>query len=601
MITRSIETKSYLRNCVSHAAVVEIEKFHIVLKTWAPVKRRMEISSADSAMFEQAERMKEGTLIEGSLRIDVCAEGIFRVRYAQGSDIPENTTPMVVGTFPSPDLCHITHTSETIVITTTKCRAVIHLTPYSLQIFDLEGRCNASIGGREKNYFNNWDTANTGICYDSATGTGLAVENFALSHDEAIYGFGEKFIKLNKTGQTLDMDMADAIGVATPKSYKNIPFFVSTKGYGVFFNHSSLMTFWVGSMSAFDIQASIQENFLDYYIFTGSIKEILKSYTDLTGKGFLPPKWSFGFWQSKISYSSAEETLEIAKKMRENQLPCDVIHLDTYWFEKDWYCNLEFDRERFPYPKEYFEAMNQLGMKISLWQLPYIPEGSALFEELKSIDGFVKRTDGSIYDAKICFTEGFKGVVGIVDYTNPLAVKVHQDAFRKLFRFGAMAIKTDFGEAAPIDGVYHDGTPGYLMHNLYPFLYNQALSQVTEEETGNGMVWARSAWAGSQRYPIHWGGDNSPNFMNMAPQLAGGLSLGLSGFQFWSQDIGGFLGNTYDTLLTRWMQMGLFFLMFVSMVLEYENCINSTRKRYRFVENFCSYVTDYCPTYTAVP
>jgi alpha-D-xyloside xylohydrolase len=177
------------------------------------------------------------------------------------------------------------------------------------------------------------------------------------------------------------------------------------------------------------------------------------------------------------------------------------------------------------------------------------------------VDGFVKRADGRLYESDICFVAGFRengGVVGIVDYTNPKAVKVHQAAFRRLFRLGAKVIKTDFGEAAPLDGVYHDGTPGHRMHNLYPLLYNKAVSEVTQEETGDGVVWARSAWAGSQRYPIHWGGDNSPNWANMIPQIEGGLSFGLSGFQFWSQDIGGFCGTTNDLLLIRWMQMGMF-------------------------------------------
>ena len=188
--------------------------------------------------------------------------------------------------------------------------------------------------------------------------------------------------------------MVDALGVTTPRAYKNIPFFVSTHGYGVFFNHSSLMTYWVGSMSAVDIQVAAEDDFLDYYLFTGDIKQVLASYTDLTGKGVVPPKWTFGYWQSKISYTSAEETLEIARKMRENNIPCDVIHLDTYWFKEDWYCDLEFAPDRFPDPAGYLQQMAELGIKVSLWQLPYIPEGSQLFDDLKAVDGFVKNANG---------------------------------------------------------------------------------------------------------------------------------------------------------------------------------------------------------------
>ena len=165
---------------------------------------------------------------------------------------------------------------------------------------------------------------------------------------------------------------------------------------------------------------------------------------------------------------------------------------------------------------------------------------------------------GGIHNCGICFTPGFKGIVGVIDFTNPQAVRVYQEHLARLFRLGAKVIKSDFGEAAPVDGVYHDGTPGSRMHNLYPLLYNKAVFEVTKKETGDGVVWARSAWAGGQRYPIHWGGDNSPNLFNLAPQIEGGLSLGLSGFQFWSQDIGGFLGYTNDELLIRWMQVGMF-------------------------------------------
>jgi alpha-D-xyloside xylohydrolase len=199
-----------------------------------------------------------------------------------------------------------------------------------------------------------------------------------------------------------------------------------------------------------------------------------------------------------------------------------------------------------------------MGIRVSLWQLPYVPEGSAYFDDLMAVDGFVKNPDGSVHDSKICFTPGFVGITGVIDFTNPAAVKVFQKHIARLLRLGASVIKTDFGEQTPLNGIYHDGSTGRTMHNLYPLLYNQAAYEVTKEVTGEGAVWARSAWAGSQRYPLHWGGDNSPNFHNIIPQITGGLSLGLCGFPFWSQDIGGFCGTTDDLLLIRWMQFGMF-------------------------------------------
>ena len=565
MITRCVETKEILRASVTSAAMLEKTATSLLLKTTATLAAKRKLSCADSDTLNQQMQAKLGDAVEGRVRIDVVSDDVIRVRYAEGAAVPENATRMVNGTLKAPSRCTFDlrdaakETGGKIAIETADLRVVAHLSPYRIEVFELTGRRLCGVGGPEKDNFCNWDSVNTGICRTIGENQRpLAVENFDLRSDECIYGLGEKFIKLNKVGQTIDLNMIDALGVTTPRSYKNIPFYVSTNGYGVFFNHSSLMTYWVGSSSVADVQVAAEDDFLDYFIFTGTIKRVLARYTDLTGKGTVPPKWTFGYWQSKISYTSADETLEIARKLREHEIPCDVIHLDTHWYKEDWYCNLEFDAQRFPDPAAYLAQLAAMGFKVSLWQLPYIPEGSPLFNDLKAVDGFVKTKTGEIYNTGICFTKGFKGIVGCVDYTNPAAAKVHQDYFRKLFRMGAKVVKTDFGEAAPLDGVYHDGTPGHQMHNLYPLVYNNAIFNVTKEECGEGVVWARSAWAGNQRFPLHWGGDNSPNFFNLIPQLEGGLSFGLSGFQFWSQDIGGFCGTTSGELLIRWMQLGMF-------------------------------------------
>jgi len=566
MNTRLLENNEVLRATVQTASVLETGPRHVLLKTTAKVNVKRAISSADSEMINQLKLAGAGEEVEGRLRIDVVADNVLRIRYAEGTTVPENQTLMLAGLPPQAKRCRISVAKKadgkTLTIRTAAWKATISLDPYRVEIQDLStGRVLCGIGGLEKDNFSNWDSFNTGLCRTRIDGAPLAVESFDLAADEAVYGLGERFIKLNKVGQTIDLNMVDALGVTTPRSYKNVPFFMTTKGYGVFFNHSSLMTCWVGSRSAADVQIAAEDDFLDYFVITGSLKQILATYTDITGKGVMPPAWTFGYWQSKISYQSAAETLEIAREMRRHKVPCDVIHLDTFWFKEDWYCDLEFAKDRFPDPAAYLKELADMGFKVSLWQLPYIPSGSKLYDDLLAVDGFVKRADGSVYDCGICFTPGFKdkgGITGVVDYTNPRAVKVHQEAFRRLFKMGAKVIKTDFGEAAPLDGVYHDGTPGSRMHNLYPLLYNKALFEVTKEATGDGVVWARSAWAGNQRYPLHWGGDNSPNWFNIIPQMEGGLSFGLSGYQFWSHDIGGFCGSIDQELLIRWMQVGMF-------------------------------------------
>lgn len=554
VITHAVEAKAVLRASVVSAEVLEIAEHAVVLKTRAMLGSKSQITSGQTEMLYQRERARVGDAVEGRVRLDVLTDAIFRVRYAEGEGIPEHVTPMVVDTFVGPTQCAIMHTGGQVTVRTASRCILIDLDPYRVVITDLAGEKLCGIGGPEKDHFCQWDSFNTGVCRTLADGAPIAVENFDLAPDECLYGLGEKFIKLNKVGQTIDLMMQDGMGTITPRSYKNVPFFVSTKGYGVFFNTSALMTYWLGSLAATDVQVAAGDDVLDYYVITGSIKEVLSGYTDLTGKGVVPPKWTFGYWQSKFSYRSAEETLEIARQLRAHQISCDVIHLDTHWFKQDWYCDLEFDTERFPDPAGYLRELAEMGFNVSLWQQPYIPEGSALFEELAAVDGFVKCPDGTLYNLR----PNDPHCVCVIDYSNPKAVRVHQDWFRKLFRLGVKAIKTDFGEEAPLDGVYHDGTPGEHMRNLYPLLYNKAVFEVTAEVTGEGVVWARSAWAGSQRYPLHWGGDISANWESLVPELEGGLSLGLSGFQFWSHDIGGFLANAKDALLTRWHQFGMF-------------------------------------------
>jgi len=572
--TNALETKLAIKASVTKAQVAAIKKNAVELKTSATLQIRVALSSGDTAMLNQQELARVGQQVEGRIRIEAVSDDVIRVRYAEGTAVPENKTDMVVGELKAPknvkiirvkikpsSLCPPTtpvKLVDAVRMTTAKAVVTIFLDPYRVEIDDKAGYRICGVGGMEKNNFVFFDSYNTGVARYGAEKAPLATENFDLAYNECIYGLGEKFLQLNKVGQTIELNMKDAMGVLTPRSYKNVPFYVSNKGYGIFFNHSSLAKVWLGSMSASDVQWGLEDDFLDYYIFLGDIKHVLDRYTDLTGKGELPPEWTFGYWQSKWSYKSAEETLEIARKMRENKIPCDVLHLDTFWFEEDWLCDLQFSKTRFPEPEKYFKELADMGYKVSLWQIPYIPEGNALFDDLMKVDGFLKTEKGELAAGGFCFTPGFKGRVGVIDYSNPEAVRVHMDYFRKLFRLGAKVIKTDFGEAAPADAVYANGRPGRQNHNLYPLLYNKALYEVTKEETGDGVVWARSAWAGSQRYPLHWGGDNSPNYFNLVPQLVGGLSFGLSGFQFWSQDIGGFCGATNDQLLIRWMQIGMF-------------------------------------------
>lgn len=556
--TRALQTREVVRQTAVKARVTARNANQIRFSVSAKTSGFRLLSSANQAMFAARTEALEGATEGGQVIIDVLHDRVFRVRYRVGHSTPPKETGLTVGEFSGPTRCDWDVGNERAIATTTAGTLVLQLDPWRWEWCSPDGAVVCGAAGEEKNYFNQWDAYGLGLSHRLADGRPIATECFDLRPNEAIYGFGERFIRLNKVGQSIDVDMSDTKGVTTDRAYKNVGFFTSSLGYGVFLNHTARFSAWVGALSACDLQVGIDDDHLDYFVFIGDLKEILPLYTTLTGRGPVPAAWTFGFWQSKISYSSAEETLEVVREMRRHRLPCDVIHLDTNWFEQNWFCDLEFSPSRFPDPAGWISELRRLGVKVSLWQLPYIPEGSKLYADLTAVDGFVRRPDGSVYDSEITFVDGFRGTVGVIDFTNPRAVAIWQHHLRGLCRLGVAALKTDFGESAPVDGVYFDGTPGHRAHNLYPLLYNAAAAAALDGCPDGAVVWARSACAGGQRFPVHWGGDSSPNAANMIPQLEGGLSLGLSGFQFWSQDIGGFMGKTTDALLVRWLQWSIF-------------------------------------------
>lgn len=549
MATRALERRALVRGQVEHVTLREAGDHHVTFTT-------RDGTSASHTDWEGRDPFAVDAT-EGTLRLDVVADDVLRIRYAPGP-LPERRSAMVVGTLPAPSAVEVTESDDAVTVTTPAVVVRVDRSPVMITIRDHDGTEACRIGGPEKNLWGNWDTHPTGVS-TTTDGRLVATETYALRPGEAVFGFGEQSGRLERSGQTIDLEMVEALGTTTPRAYKNVPFFWTSSGYGVFWHTTARVTAWVGARNAADLQVAIEDDHLDQYVFVGDPKTILDRYTTLTGKAHVPPRWSFGWWQSKISYSSAAEALDIVRRYRAADLPLDVLHLDTHWYAEDWRCDLEFDAERFPDPAGFLAEMADLGVKVSLWQLPYIPEGSTLFDEIDEVGGFVGHPDGGLYDIGLCYSPGFEGRVGCIDFTNPDGVAVYQRHLRRLHDLGAAAIKADFGEEAPLDGVYHDGTPGHLAHNEYPLLYNRAVAEATHDATGEWIIWARSAWAGSQRYPLHWGGDSSSNWDNLGPQLAAGLSMGASGFSFWSQDIGGFVaqGDVGGDLLVRWIQAGL--------------------------------------------
>ncbi len=342
---------------------------------------------------------------------------------------------------------------------------------------------------------------------------------FLLSPGEKIFGCGESFTSLDKRGQKVVLWTDDANGVQNQGMYKPIPFFMSNRGYGMFLHTSSPITCDFGNSFSGVNSLMIGDDELDLFVFLGSPRDILDEYTKLTGKSPLPPLWSFGLWMSRCTYNAEAQVRSIATRLRADKIPCDVIHLDTGWFETDWQCDYEFSPTRFADPQKMLSDLKDDGFHISCWQLPYFVPKNKLFPELLEKNLVVRDAKGNLpYED------------AVLDFSNPQTVAWYQDKLANLLKLGVGAIKVDFGEAAPNSGIFADGRTGFYEHNLYPLRYNKAVADITLKTTGNHIIWARSAWAGSQRYPIHWGGDAESTDDGMAAELRGGLSFGLSGF-----------------------------------------------------------------------
>ncbi len=377
---------------------------------------------------------------------------------------------------------------------------------------------------------------------DLGRSTAAALE---LQYDEKIFGAGESFTRLNKRGQKLVLWLRDGQGVQNYRQYKAVPFFLSSNGYGVFVHTSAPVTFDFGH--DFDQHTVIYtgDDVLDLFVFLGEPKDVLTEYTALTGRSPVPPLWSFGLWMSRITYKSEAEVRDVAAKLRQYLIPADVLHLDTGWFETDWRSDYRFSSSRFDNPALMISDLLKQGFHVSLWQYTYFTPKNSLWDTLQR-GGYAVRDQGGQVAPEDA----------TLDFSNPEAVRWYQGELKRLLAMGVGAIKADFGEGAPLSGLYHAGRTGWYEHNLYPVRYNKAVWEVTRGTTGDGIIWGRSAWAGSQRYPLHWGGDAENTNSAMAATLRGGLSLGLSGFSFWSHDAGGFVDRSPRDLYRRWIAFG---------------------------------------------
>ncbi|MBN1810347.1 MAG: alpha-xylosidase [Anaerolineae bacterium] len=381
-------------------------------------------------------------------------------------------------------------------------------------------------------------------------------EQLGLGVGECVYGLGERFTPFVKNGQTVDVWNGDG-GTNSDVAYKNVPFYLTNRGYGVFVNHPERVSFEIASENVERVQFSVPGEVLEYFLIYGpSPKEVLEKYTTLTGRPALPPAWSFGLWLSTSFITDYDEdtVTDFIQGMADRDLPLHVFHFDCFWMKAFHWCDFEWDGDVFPDPEAMLERLKARDLHICVWINPYIAQQSALFEEAMERGYLLKRPNGDVWQ-----WDRWQAGMGIVDFTSPDASRWFGDKLRALVDMGVDCFKTDFGERIPTDVVYFDGSDPARMHNYYPYLYNKTVFEVLEQERGQGeaVVFARSATTGCQQFPVHWGGDNASTFESMAESLRGGLSLGLSGFGFWSHDIGGFEGSPPAEVYKRWIAFGL--------------------------------------------
>ncbi len=402
---------------------------------------------------------------------------------------------------------------------------------------------------------------------------------FHLTPGEHLYGLGEKFTRLDKNGQRIESWTLDALGAASERAYKNIPLLIGTQDYtaqswGLFIHTANRCRFDLGAQSCESATLEIDGGILDCFLLAGETPaDILRLYTGLTGRSPLPPRWSFGLWLSGSGiYRDDASIRRLAQDVDKYDIPCDVIHIDPWWMRWRRYADFQWDLQAFPNPADLLADLHAAGLKLSVWQHSYISIESELFAEGRQRGYFALRPDGEVYviDYGLSLSTLPGGVtevasensswnarVAIIDLTNPQAVEWYKALMRPVLEQGLDVFKTDFGEDIPLDARFADGRTGAELHNLYPLLYNQAVFEVTKEVKGVGLVWARSGWAGSQRFPVCWSGDPACTWDSLAFTLRGGLSLGLSGVPFWSNDIGGYRGQPDEKLYIRWAQFGL--------------------------------------------
>lgn len=453
---------------------------------------------------------------------------------------------------PQPGLLKAEETQELLVVRNGSLRMEIHKDNGSFVFYRGAERLTSS-GAKDLAYMKtDWK----GDAYNFRQDDAYMREQLSVGVGELIYGLGERFSAFVKNGQSVDIWNEDG-GTSTEQSYKNIPFYLSNKGYGVFVNHPERVSFEVASDMVNKVEFSVPGESLDYFLINGpTMKEALVRYTDITGKPSLPAPWTFGLWLSTSFTTNYDEATvnSFVDGMLERKIPLSVFHFDCFWMKDFNWCDFTWDSRVFPDPEGMLRRLHDKGLKICVWINSYVGQESSMFQEGMEGGYFLKRANGDVWQWDM-----WQPGLAIVDFTNPEACKWYSEKLEALMDMGVDCFKTDFGERIPTDCVYYDGSDPVKMHNYYTYLYNKTVYDVIRKKKGEreAILFARSATVGGQKFPVHWGGDCWSDYESMEESLRGGLSLTSSGFGFWSHDIGGFESTSTPDVYKRWCAFGL--------------------------------------------
>ncbi len=523
-----------------------------------------------------------------SIRLSICTPHILRFQIRFGANSVFEESLLEVKKDWPPSAFDVSEAPETVVVDTGAVRFEAHREPWRFAVYDASGEPILAEHIRDLDaHFSHRSLPPGFVTEDGAPLR--ATEAFSLPPGEHFYGFGEKFTRLNKLGQRIDSWNKNPFGAGSEESHKNIPFFMSSRGYGVFVNTTHRVTYEVGSRSLMSFNLTVDEPRLDLFIIYGpSLKDVIGRYQEITGRAPLPPRDSFGIWHTPYRPEKGiGGVADIARKFRELDIPVDnfmVMSLGTS--PGSGPRELE---EAVAMTREVSDALMSFGVKTHLYITPMMNLGSKMEREARERGYAITREDGSPYEVPL----GVKSVGErgdseyslamldrddawrdrhnrifydpclLPDFTNPEVVKWWKDRIVQIMQAGCAGIgMSDFGEDVPADANFHNGRSGLEMHNIYTLLYQKATFEAVEEGTGErGLVNARSGTAGLQRYPICWSGDPNCEWEDMLTNMRAGLSIGLSGVPFWCADNGGFsatVGHLTPELWTRWSQWSMF-------------------------------------------